>query len=232
MAFRSSTKLNGSSATLSVAVPSGAAINDIAIIKMEFADIRDMTGLLPSGFAVLNVSTGFGTWVGASAYCEAWKRLSAADSGSYTLSALDTSNMWVMTCELYSGRDTGNPPTCGTWGPSGGVSTGGSFTAAGVTALAGDDLSYGVGIDWNSSQADVTWTPSSGFTEAQSYSTASWAVLSTHYKQNVGAGATGSITATATWSGGTGSYGASLIRIPAAAAPTGNPWHYYRQMSN
>lgn len=89
---------------LSVDVPSGAAINDIAVV--EFFVGSDVTITAPTGFVEL-ASTGFIGGRGNVRWF--WKRLTTAETGSWAFTA-SASTQYAGSAALFSGREeTGNP---------------------------------------------------------------------------------------------------------------------------
>ena len=103
MAFRSLTHTDDSSSTASIAVPAGAAVGDIAVII--WGGDSGINPTPPSGFTEkANIVSSdkpqrMVVW---------WKRLIAADTGSYTCSSAP----WSHACLLFSGRvTTGDPFT-------------------------------------------------------------------------------------------------------------------------
>lgn len=96
---------NGTSCV--VPVPTGAAVGDIALIAMEHWDTFDGTGItFPAGFTVKVNGQLSGT---REKLYVAWKRLTAADTGNYTVTW--TTAQWNMGhCLMISGAiATGDP---------------------------------------------------------------------------------------------------------------------------
>lgn len=214
MAFRNATSLTGTSTTPNTAVPTGAAIDDIVLL---FASVDSTTATFatkwPAGFtAIADIDlTHDGQAEGW-----AWKRLTAADTGSYTLAAVGISTQWICMAVCLSGRDTTNPPVFSAATQNNTANaTPVTISATGVTALAGDDLVW-ASLPDNKITGNVTGhTPPSGYTEKLDVGTAftygSIAVL-----ENASAGATGTVSGTLTLSSSTSGYGATLVRVPVA----------------
>lgn len=185
MAHRSSSLLDdGNGANAIITVPTGAAVDDIAVAGIYKENAASIT-TVPSGFnlkAQLDTSpTARGSlWV-------YWKRLIAADSGSYTWSW--TGSTWRgAVCGLWSGRVT-------TGDPFDGFGTAQSTT--GVTVLnveaipaAADGDAVGM---WTNFNGGATWTPPANYTERQDSN-----VLTLDTRDAVAVGSTGSISATST----------------------------------
>ena len=223
MAKVSSTQNNGSSATPTVSVPASAAANQIAIAILTTDQFIDVSTLFPSGFT-------FGEQVSFqdSELAWGWKRLSGADSGTYTWGNLGASHSYATVCALFDGRDTGNPPV-GATGATGLTPTLSPLSPASnaVTALTGDDLVFAQTFDWAVNWAAVTWGNPAGFSALENFDGSTGAVfhpMGSSYKENVSSGST-SATGSATWTDGgtlTARWGAYLIRIPAGASAAGN----------
>jgi hypothetical protein len=215
VAYRDSTTNSGSSATPSVAVPAGVQAGDIVIVAVGI----DATAAafdpadLPTGFTELAETDitldGHTGWVG-------WKRLSGADAGSYTFGNVGASGDWVCQAIALSGRHATNPPVASA------TATGSDTTSAdpaaiaanGVTAVTGDDLVWVSVPDVNASGTGNGHTPPASFTEAEDAENL-WANLSIAYRENVAAGATGTVTGSFAFTASTG-WATWLVRVPAA----------------
>lgn len=215
MAYRDSTT-NGatSNTTSSVTIPTGVVANDIIILSQS----RDSTGALgtwPAGFTeILNVALSV---VDTQRVGVAWKRASGSESGTYTCGAAAGTD-FVLQAFAFSGRDTGNPPVLSstTNDAANAIGAGLAITAPSVTALAGDDLLYLCLPDTSTGDNSVATAPPSGYTEAEDQEV-NFGYAEGAYKENVSAGATGTVAGTLTASGGNAGYVAVHIRIPAAS---------------
>lgn len=221
MAYRSSTAASGDSTTPSTTVPASVAANDIVILVVcvDSAAV-DFTGKYPSGFTELaDVDI---TLDGQSA-AVAWKRLTGADAGSYTCSAMGVSAGWNCAAFAFSGRDTGNPPTLSSSVNNSGNTSPITITATTVTALAGDDLLWVSTPDVHAAFVGNGHTPPAGYTERQDVEepASGWSNLSGATLDNAGAGATGSVSGTFTITSSTAGYAAFLVRIPASGGGGG-----------
>lgn len=188
IALRSSTSSGGDSFSSSkaVSVPAGAAIGDIAVLTVE-----TWTG---SAEPTVTNWGGFTEWTGAhttmattssvgnQSIRKAWKRLTAADTGTYTVTFSATT--WnAVDCEMISGALASGDPIDGS------PSTATASTGYPSTSVTVTDLSY-LSNSAATTQA-VTTTAPSGFTEIQDH-------VTIHTNNRVATGA-GTITA----SGGT-----------------------------
>ena len=180
MAWRSSSNLTYVGSPFAVPVPAGATAGDIAVLGLYLEASGTLT--LPSGFT-LKYDSGM---IGSVRIVVAWKRLSAADSGTYSSSG--TGLAGSAGCSLFSGRvATGDP-----WDlTSTANATGTTVTCAALSpAASGDDLWGGA-----SSFAGGTWTPPSGMTERVDSD------FDQNSADNIAAGSTGTKTFTCSGSG-------------------------------
>lgn len=222
MAYVDSTSATGNSDTPSVAVPTGVASGDIVILACAIdaqAAVFD-TGDWPSGFTELGETdiTADGHTVAVG-----WKRLTEADSGSYTFGALGATADWVCQAVALSGRHASNPPVASSFNvqntPQSSPIT---VSANGVTAVDGDDLIWISGPDVTSSGAGNGHTAPTDYTEREDAENA-WANLSLATRENVSAGATGTVSGTFALSQDTAGWAAILVRVPLAGAAGGVP---------
>lgn len=223
MAFRSSAQstTTGNASSGTVPVPSGAAINDIAIVVVSVDALGPETFTWDTGFTQLyntSIAAPDGHTFGA-----AWKRLTAADTGNYSQSWTDTKD-YLIQCFLFSGRDTTNPPVASTIATNTSSNpTPITVTANGVTAVTGDDLLFVMCPDIVLNNNGISFTPASTFTEQTDTVNAGsggigWCNLSCDYKENVSGGATGSISGTFITNSQNAGWLAGLIRIPSVVA--------------
>jgi len=222
MAFRSASGSNGITGTMSAPVPSGIQANDIAIIWCSVDDTtRDFSASLPTGFTLLDQQTvsADGQKVGL-----AWKRCTGGESGTFAWTGTANTAFWACSAFLFSGRDTGNPPVASTANLNSSANTPPvTANANGVTALAGDDLAWLIGMDMVSGGGITSGntTPPSGYTEQSDNPATTWSWTAGATKDGVGAGATGTVSGSFTWTPGAPSSGycAWLVRIPTGATP-------------
>lgn len=223
MAYRDSTTASGNSDTPSVAVPAGVAIGDIVILACAIDALAAVfeTGDWPTGFtelAEVDITTdGQSAAVG-------WKRLTAADSGSYTFAALGATADWICQATALSGRHASNPPVATSNVQNTGQSDPITVTATGVTAVEGDDLVWISAPDVTASGDGNGHAPPASFTEREDAENL-WTNLSTATRDNVSAGATGNVSGTFNITQNTAGWAAFLVRIPLADA--GPPGGFY-----
>jgi hypothetical protein len=183
----SATSGSSTSNSPSVAVPSGVAANDIVVVFIYAeSDTLNISGT-PSGFTqapsspirTSNGSPEQTQWV-------YWKRLTGADSGSYTFT-LSGSIYWRAMSVAYRSAVTSGDP----WHITNSAARSSASTttpAVSFTTTIGDTTLVWTGTSWSAGP----WTPPSGFTERQDTSTE---VTLADSAQAV-AGATGSLTGT------------------------------------
>jgi hypothetical protein len=215
VAFRAASSNSGTATAISTAVPAGVAADDIVLMPVTNDD-TSLTSTYPTGFTSLGSSNI--TFDGEKAQL-AWKRPTGADTGSYTTTpTTGAGNTWAAGAVALSGRDTTNPPVASTVAINNtGVSNGGSVTANGVTAVAGDDLVFVAVADPDLNGVITGWTAPAGYT-AKVAIEPNWEGILVATKENVSAGATGSVSATIALSGThKAGYAAWLVRVPAAA---------------
>lgn len=215
MAYRSSTKGTGLSASASTVVPTGVAAGDIIILLIS-VDNEPTTFTWPSGFTQLDsqINTGDGQTDAI-----AWKRTTGADTGSYAVT-ISVSTDWALTALAWSGRDASNPPVNATAHVDNTTSS--TISSNAVTALTGDDLAYLAGLD-TSSSGTLTWTVPTGFTSEQNAVQGNFCNTQAATKDNVAAGST---SASGSVSGSQSHVGSVcwLVRIPASGgSPSPTP---------
>lgn len=217
MAFRSSSSNFGGGTNPSVSVPTGVATGDIILLKCSIdasAAVFD-TADWPSGFTEL--AEGDITHDGQS-FAVAWKRTTGADSGTYSFGSLGSTNDWVVICEAFSGRHATDPPVIGTVTTNNSANSSPITTAApGVTAVDGDDMSWTAVTDLNNGTSVPASTPPTNYTERKDTG-ANWSYMTSATRDNVSAGATGTVSGSYSWTSATSGWAAYLIRIPAAPA--------------
>lgn len=218
MAHRATTTASGASGTPSVAVPAGAAANDICSLKVNF-DRGSGTITWPANFDLITPIVLRCTAEGQTTAI-AFKRLSGADSGTYDFSFTGGATDWVAQASLFSGRDTTNPPEVTTATQNTLQASPVTINGASITAVSGDDLEWCSGLDVNGNGIvtgpDNQTVPSSpAFTERQDTENA-WANLCTATRDNVNAGATGTLAGSVLLNSGLCGYNVITVRYPAA----------------
>lgn len=219
MAYLDSTTNSGTTTdTPNTAVPAGVQADDIVILAASYDDSSGdfAVGDWPTGFTEMS-EVALGPDGGRAAI--GWKRLTGADSGSYTFGAIGGSAPdWVCQAFAFRGRHTTNPPVLTATNNTSLNGTPVTATVPSVTAVAGDDMLAICIPDVNSVGAFNVYTSRpSGYTVAET-DELGFANGAGDYLNNVSAGATGTKTYVFTLTGGQAGWWASHIRIPAAAA--------------
>jgi len=141
--------------TQTVAVPTGAAADDVAIIILKLDSGSTPTVVWPSGFSLITSAT-----VGTMKLYAARKILTGADTGNYSISW--GTQIWAQSvCVLLSGADIASEPITDF-----GINTVGSGTAippAAVDVAGASMLIHGL----TNFDAGLVTTPPTGFTEIE-----------------------------------------------------------------
>jgi hypothetical protein len=195
--------------------------DDIVILVATLDDATSAfdSGDWPTGFTELGEVdlTGDGQSLAVG-----WKRLTGADTGSYTFGSLDAGGgvtpTWVCQAFAFRGRHTTDPPVISTIATNNAANTSPvSVTANGVTALDGDDLLMISAPDVRADGAGNGHAAPTDYAEKEDTENG-WANLAGFTRENVSAGATGNITATLSLSTSSSGWAAILVRIPAVPA--------------
>jgi hypothetical protein len=184
MAFRSSSNLAAASAAnAAVPVPTGAAIGDIAVVGIYMESAATVTP--PSGFTLKSsLQTSVATRGRLDVF---WKRLTAADSGTYSFTF--TSTFRAAVCGLWSGRVASGDPFDGTVGTAESTTTVSTLNVStSPTGSNGDAVGF-----WTNFNGGAGFTPNASYTEQQDLS-----VITMDTRDAVASGTTGNVTATAT----------------------------------
>jgi len=186
--------------TQTVAVPTGAAINDIAVLTVEQWTSATERTATATGFTEINGAHGTRTTVGTAGIQTVrmfWKRLTAADTGNYTVTFSGTTWNMCHCVMLSGGLLSGDPIEASTTANAASGYPTTSFTVATLAALINCAGTFNAG----------TTTPPTGFTEQQDTN-----VLHTNTRI---LGSTGSITA----SGGTATETDTIVVSMIAVKP-------------
>lgn len=207
MAHRSSSSLTGANGTsAAVPVPTGAAVNDIAVVGIYLESTAVISG--PGGFT--NKSTLNTSAAARGSLSVWWKRLTAADTGTYSFSW--TGSAWrAAVCGLWSGRVTSGDPFDGTVGTAESTTTVSTLAVSTSPANASGDA---VGM-WTDFTGGNAWTPPGGYTERQDVD-----VVTLDTADAVAAGSTGSISASANVSGFMKAF-IGVLQVAGGSTPSG-----------
>lgn len=205
---------NGASGSINCPVPTGVQAGDIVILTATNDYVGyDFASRKPTGFTTLYTSAvttdGQTVWIG-------WKRLTGADSGSYTFTDAGNPGAWVCQAVALRGRHATNPPVATENIDNTGSGNPVTITATGVTALVADDIVWVSAPDVSATGIGNGHTPPTNYTE-QADAENGFSNLSIALRQNVSAGATGSISGTLALTSGTAGWVAYLVRVPSIA---------------
>lgn len=200
MAFRSSAKANATSGSVTATPPSVVA-GDLLIAHFNHDSGSNPT---PSGWTLIDSDTYFPDGqVGAIYY-----RV-ATGTDSFTFSS-DTGFGMALTVSAYSGRDTSSPfsATAVKTVNSSNNSSPVSVSMSGITASAGDDIVVVCGGDQPSDVARWSASTISSYTLRQNQVNEDYcSAITLQTRDNVSAGATGSLAFTFTRTGGSDGLG-------------------------
>jgi hypothetical protein len=221
MAFRSSssTSFNGTTAFTGTA-PAGVVAHDRLLAVLVQDTIRVITP--PSGWAQIgnaDLSGPDGHTV------QLFELKDATGSDSYAFVSV-AANSGILQLFAFSGRDNAATAVVAVTTNISANATPISCALTGVTASGGSDLFYGCGLDQNTNADTWGFSGLSGFTSRQDVADGIWSNLTGWTQDNISAGATGTLTATATRLTGTGAagFGGFVVSLPAAGPViTGNP---------
>jgi hypothetical protein len=192
MAFRSSSGLSGATSTsAAIPVPTGAAVDDIAVVGV-YKENTNAIGTVPSGFTLKASMTTSGASRGT--LYVYWKRLTAADSGTYTFgwSGGGANTFRAGACALFSGCITTGDPFDGTVGTAESTTTVATLNVStSPTGSGGDAIGF-----WTNFTGGNSYTPPTNYTERQDLD-----VICLDTRDAVASGSTGSISATSIISG-------------------------------
>ena len=227
MAFRSaSTPATGNGTAVSIAKPSGVAAGDIVVLFVT-SDVSGKTCSTPTDFTAYSTN-GQASPDGHSNFAF-WKRFTGSEGANITCT-LSNGDDWIAHCAAFSGRHASNAPVATLTTPNTSSNASPvSVALTGVTAVAGDDIVWWASLDKTSSGVSWAFTSPSNYSEA-SDTNLNWCAASLAYRDNVGAGATGTLTGTATGAGGSAGFAGYVVRIPAEAGGGGTS--ILRQMMN
>lgn len=233
MAYRSASSNSvASSDTLTITKPSGVVDNDWMLAWLVWdGNSADVT-TVPSDWTALGGGVIINT-APDNQRARCYERKASSEGTDYTW-VLTGSNASFAGCIVaFSGRNTASSSTVSTPTTDNSSNTTPiSVAITGLTAASGDDLCWFAQLD-QTVQADVWgFSAPTNYTERVDISSAGgWMQLSAATRDAVSAGATGTITGTATRSSGTGNAGFSGLMIALPASASGAPrqmMHYSR----
>jgi MSHA biogenesis protein MshQ len=217
MAFRSVAVTTNTSTSNHVAnVPAGATTGDwlLAFLNIDVSQ----TVNTPAGWTALANADLTGP-DGQTNRCF-YRAASGSEPASYTFTT-SGSNSGIAVMAAWSGRDTGTAPVAQTTVNTSANTTPITMAATGITASSGDDIAAWYGLDITVGADTWSFSPPSSYTEVSDTSNGDWAACSLTVRDNVSAGATGSLSGTATRTSGSGDAGWAGIVVRMASSGGG-----------
>lgn len=219
MAYRSSTVQQNFSTTSPIgALPAGTALDDV-LLAFFVHDLFGATVTPPAGWSLVSGDASTATPDGQ--YARVFTKVATgSEPATWTWTTGTNANATIIV-GAWSGRNSAGSLISAATPNTSGNATPISISATGVTALAGDDIAFFAMLDISVGTDAWSFTASpASFTERQDDVNNGFIVTSLHTRDNVSAGATGSLTATATRSAGSGTagWGVIVVSIPQAVA--------------
>jgi hypothetical protein len=211
MAFRAAASNSGSANNLTVTKPTGTVSGDILLAFWTNAGSSGSTITWPSGFAEeanANLASPDTTTIRCAS-----KVAGGSEPADYNI-ASSTNDACCAAIVAISGRDTGAAITPSVTQNTGTFSTPITVTLNGVTAANGDDLIWMAAPSLTGTNPG-TYTAPASFTECVDVAHTQYASMGIAYRDNVSAGATGTIAGTLTGSSDAG-YGGFVINLAVA----------------
>lgn len=223
MAYRSSTQIAttaGLSTQLIVNRPAGVVQNDIIHLFWVNGGATGSVITWPAGFTeyaqVADTTTPDTKTIRA-----AWKRAGSSEPATYTVSTdIGGGDKCVLIAVAHSGRHLTTAPTAVATTQQTAQADPVSIAATGFTATDGDDVIWFAAQVGSGGEAVFLWdyAPPTNYTERQEADADAYTSGAAATRDNISAGATGTITGTMTSPDATeAGYGAFVIRLPAAA---------------
>jgi hypothetical protein len=213
--------------SITTSVPAGVQDNDILLLVFTIDLVSGTVTSWPAGFTQIYFTTvpappGDGQAMGV-----AWKRASG-ESGTYTISMGNGSGSqdWLCQCVAFSGRVTSGSPVTASSNSIQNTpqSSPVSIDASTITAATGDDLCWISLPDVTATGIGNGHTAPTNFTERsdQEDTLGGWSNLSVATRNNVSAGATGTVSGQFALTSGTAAWRAFLIALAASGGTVGD----------
>lgn len=226
MAYRSSAQVataSGTSTSLTVNAPAGLAQNDIVTLFWVNGGTDTSTITWPAGFTQFTPDASTSA-PDTKTIRAAWKRAGASEPSTYQVSTdIGGGDKCILIAVAHSGRHLTNPPVAVATTQLVAQTDPVSINATGFTASAGDDAIWFAAQSGGVGEAVFLWTYSApaSYTERQEAAADAYTSGVVATRDNLSAGATGTITGTMTsGDADTSGYGAFVIQLPAAAGGT------------
>lgn len=225
MAYRSGSSITGSNDSVTVPLPAGTQDGDwlVYIIGNEQQAITSWGGFTPDATASFTTDGGDSRVGGAIVGL----RLASSEPANRTITIGGGDAAPVRAaCIALSGRSSSVPSLAAVTNDAGGGTGTVSTPLTGVTATAGDDIIVCSAVIANNTSGTWVFTPPASYTSQQSATTAALFYaggvnLST--RENVSAGATGTLTGSWALASTTGETCGLVIAFPASGGGGGAP---------
>jgi phage gp36-like protein len=211
MAFRSFTQSGGDTCNM----PAGAAADDILIL-FSSRDSGGNSATFPSGFTAFTANNLSGP--DGQSYAAAWKRHSGSEPSTLQVTFSGGGASQTTGCMAFSGRSTSAPPVATLTTNTSSNSSPISAALTGVTASANDDICALITFDSDAGVEHSSMTAPGSYTlDVNQWDNANfWSIIGSAHRDNVSAGATGSLTFGLTLPSGGAGFAGYVIRIPVA----------------
>jgi hypothetical protein len=216
MAYRSSTTATGSSITATGAAPAGVAAGDRLYARVVADGVRTITPPAPwVSLGKMTVPNG-----APDGHTDELFEIKSTDGTESYAFAMDITNFWCVQVIAITGRHATNAALVTPTQNNVSQATPITIGLGGVTALAGDDLLFLPALNQLVGADNWGFSVVTNFTERHDDTGISWLTVGTQTRDNVTAGATGTLTTTGTRSSGTGNatWTGFVVGVPAAAA--------------
>lgn len=220
MAFRSAAATNqGASVASSIAatMPTGYQSGDVLLAFVNWDDLGAVI-TAPSGWTTVATQINLSGPDGES--LAIYQKVATGSEGT-TQTWTNNTHAVSVVIGAWTGRSTTALTSANAASTSNTTSNTSPISASytGITASNSDDLALFMGVDPTAGGATWSFSTVTGFTAGASTS-AAYPDTALQYKDNVSAGATGSLATTITRTSGTGNagYGGFLVRIPIVIA--------------
>lgn len=218
MAFRSSalgTHASGGGTSIS-ATPAGVQAGDYLLAWLIIDGSGASPTSVPSGWSLQDTNDQTGP-DGQTMLLYSKAPASGSDSFSWGITSGEGA---ILFTAAWSGRNTGAAPTIAKAQNTSSNASPITVNATGVTAASGDDIAVVFQVDQTAGTATWTFSQPTNYTERHDDSTVDWISGALDTRDNVSAGATGTISSTATRTAGSGNggWGTFVVALAQAAA--------------
>lgn len=227
-AYRSSNSIattSGTSTSLTVTTPTGTVQDDIVILCAAVGGSDTATFGWPASFTQFTANASTPTPDTKTIRC-AWKREGATPPANYQVTNdIGGGDKMILIAVSFSGRHTTNAPTAVATTQTTAQADPVSIAATGFTASTGDDALWYAAQSGGVGEGAFTWTYTvpTNYTERQEALADAYTTGVVGTRDNLSAGATGTLTGTMTsGDGDNAGWGAIVIQLPSAGGGGGS----------